>query len=351
MILSRLHSFRSWPEPLLQILESCWRSGVRLGHWRTQLRERAGNWPLKLPVPVISVGNIAVGGTGKTPITQALACHWISQGGKPGIVSRGYRGGTDGNDEYQMLKKCLPEVPHFQNRCRYKAGTQLLEQHPETDLILIDDGFQHRRLYRDLDVVLLDGMDPLGGGHCLPRGLLREPWQNLARADHLILTRVERCDEKRLDESIGFLQQWFPDIPRWQSRTEVKEFRSLDPTPVPSDPGLAHAFCGIGDPDSFRHTLESQDWQLTGHTAFGDHHRYTRGDVENLNRRARSEGASFLICTAKDAVKIEPVDRATIASQLPILVVEIAPSLDMAPLLADIQDRSSAGKRELPTAS
>ncbi len=300
---------------------------------------------------MISIGNIAVGGTGKTPITEALARHWISRGGAPGIVSRGYRRGTDGNDEYKMLKKRLPEVPHFQDRCRYRAGTLLLEQHPETDLILIDDGFQHRKLFRDLDLVLLDGADPLGGGRCLPLGRLREPWQNLDRADHLILTRLERCDERQLRESTSFLQQWFPGTPRWQARTEVEAIRAIDGGPGPSDPAPVHAFCGIGDPDSFCSTLESLNWQLVGHTAFGDHHRYTRGDLENLNSMARAQGASFLICTAKDAVKIETLDRGAIGSQVPILVLEIGTSLDVAQLLTVFADRSSAGKRELPAAS
>lgn len=347
----RLQPFRSWPESLLQFLEIFWRGGIRLEQWRRKRREAAGEWPLRLSVPVISVGNITVGGTGKTPVTEALARQWISRGGFPGIVSRGYRGGDDGNDEYLMLKKRLPEVPHVQNRCRYQAGMQLLGEFPDTDLILMDDGFQHRRLHRDLDLVLLDGQDPLGGGRCLPLGSLREPWTNLDRADHLVLTRVERCDEQQVRESVNFLKQWFPAIPCWQARTEVTKVRVIGNESVPVRTGTAHAFCGIGDPESFRSTLESQGWELSGHSVFRDHHSYSIQEIGQLQRKAQAEGARFLVCTEKDEVKIESLDLSSIASPLPILVQEIGTSLDVRRLLAPFDVGSSSGKRELPTSS
>ncbi|MEC9476375.1 MAG: tetraacyldisaccharide 4'-kinase [Planctomycetota bacterium] len=349
--LSRLHQFRSWPEFLLRFLELLWRAGVRIVSWRRGIRESSGNWPLRLPVPVISVGNIAVGGTGKTPVTAALARYWLARGGKPGIVSRGYRGEGTGNDEYLMMKKRLPEVPHFQNRCRYEAGKELLEHHPETDLILLDDGFQHRRLYRDLDLVLLDGADPLGGGHCVPLGLLREPWKNLSRADHLILTRVERCDERRRAQSLAFLQQWFPGIRRWLAETEVLEMRSLSGGQVPRPPDSIYACSAIGDPDSFRSTLESQGWNVVGATSFRDHHRYSRPDLVDVDRQARALGANFIACTAKDAVKIEALESPGGTALLPILVQEIDTTLDVEHLLETFCSGSSPGTRELPAPS
>lgn len=335
----------------MRLLELLWRGGVRFGRWRRRRLEKSGSWPLTLPVPVISIGNITVGGTGKTPITEALARCWISRGGTPGIVSRGYRGGSAGNDEYQMLKKRLPEVPHFQNRCRHQAGKELLEKHPETDLILVDDGFQHRRLHRDLDLVLIDGADPLAGGFCVPLGRLREPWQNLSRADHLILTRVEKCDEQRLRESISFLQQWFPGIPRWQASTKVKDLRAIDDGTVPSPPDAIHAFCGIGDPDSFGSLLESEGWNLVGLTKYRDHHRYSAQDLDDLNQTARAGGANYLVCTAKDAVKIEALEPRAAASGMPILVQEIGTTLDVARLLRSLGSLSSSGTRELQAPS
>lgn len=284
-------------------------------------------------------------------MTEALARYWLSQGGKPGIVSRGYRAGESGNDEYLMLQKRLPGVPHFQDRCRHTAGKELLELYPETDLILLDDGFQHRRLYRDLNLVLVDASDPIGGGHCLPLGLLREPWQNLSRADHLILTRVEKCDEARLQESICFLQQYFPEIPRWLAKTKTAEIRSLNWGPIPAPPEKIHAFCGIGDPTFFRTTLESAGWHVVGDTSFRDHHNYSIQDLKNVDQKAREQGADYLVCTAKDAVKLESLISQLDDSLLPILVQEIDTALDVANLLKSFTSGSSSGRRELPASS
>ncbi|MDE0959636.1 MAG: tetraacyldisaccharide 4'-kinase [Planctomycetota bacterium] len=307
-----------------------------LDHWRHRRREAAGEWPLRLPVPVISIGNITVGGTGKTPLTEAIARHWLGRGGHPGIVSRGYRGGADGNDEHRMLVRSLPGVPHQQHRCRHTAGLQLLAAHPELDLILVDDGFQHRRLHRDLDLVLIDARRPLAGGHCLPLGRLREPWHHLARADHLILTRVERCQGIELANTIGFLRQWFPSRPRTLASTEVAEVRSLGSAAIPPAGSRVVGFCGIGDPNSFQQTLTDHGWNLIGLESFRDHHRYRRSDLARLNRRAGQQGAVALVCTAKDAVKIEPLLSAGFVSRLPILVQEVTTAVDLEPILAEI---------------
>ena len=309
---------------------------MTLDHWRHRRREAAGEWPLRLPVPVISIGNITVGGTGKTPLTESLARTWLNRGGHPGIVSRGYRGGVDGNDEHRMLLRSLPGVPHQQHRCRHTAGLQLLAAHPEVDLLLIDDGFQHRRLHRDLDLVLLDGRSPLAGGYCLPRGRLREPWSQLARADHLILTRVERCRDEELANTVGFLRQWFPSIPRSLATTEVGEVRSLGSAAIPSAGSRVFGFCGIGDPDSFRQTLTDHGWNLVGLEPFRDHHRYQMSDFRHIYRRAGERGAAALVCTAKDAVKIELLLAAGMNSPLPILVQEVTTAVDLEPILAQI---------------
>lgn len=319
---------------------------VGIDRWRHQRRERSGDWPLKLPVPVVSIGNIAVGGTGKTPVTEALARHWLERGGRPGIVSRGYRGGPDGNDEFAMLRRSLPEVPHHQHRCRHVAGTRLLEEHPDTDLILVDDGFQHRRLHRDLDLVLLDARHPLAGGHCLPLGRLREPWRQLARADHLILTRAQRCDAAQLSRSMGFLRQWFPGIPRSLASTRLAQVRTLGGATAP-DPAIpVLGFCGIGVPDSFRHSLIEGGWKLRAWRSLADHHRYSIRDLERLNREAIAAGAQALVCTAKDAPKIERLLASGYTSQLPILVQEMRISLDVGPILAGIDASTASGTRE-----
>ncbi|MEE2857265.1 MAG: tetraacyldisaccharide 4'-kinase [Planctomycetota bacterium] len=337
-----------WPRPILSLLEACWRGVIGIDRWRHQRRERSGEWPLKLPVPVVSIGNIAVGGTGKTPITEALARHWLQRGGRPGIVSRGYRGGPEGNDEFAMLRRALPEVPHQQHRCRHAAGTRLLEEHPDTDLILVDDGFQHRRLHRDVDLVLLDALEPLAGGHCLPLGRLREPWRQLARADHLILTGAQRCVDVQLSQSVGFLRQWFPGIPRSLASTRLADVRVLcgedRTTPDPAIPVLG--FCGIGTPDSFRDSLVEGGWNLCAWRSLADHHRYSTRDLERLSRAAISAGAQALVCTAKDAPKIERLLASGYNCQLPILVQEMQISLDVGPILAGIDASTASGTRE-----
>ncbi len=325
--------------------------GVRLDQRRYSRRVAAGDWPRKLPVPVISVGNIAVGGTGKTPVIAQLASHWISQGGKPGIVSRGYRGGDGGNDEFKMLAGMLPDVPHVQKRCRYSAGLELLANHPSTDLILIDDGFQHRELHRDIDVVLLDAANPLAGGHCIPLGRLREPWQNLARADQLVLTRTERCEGDALESSVGFLRQWFPAKRCTLARTEVTGVRVIGEKGEADGSQPAFGLCGIGDPDSFEQTLADHRWNLVGFQRFPDHHRFSGSDLQAVALRGQRSGASVLVCTAKDAVKIEEIVARGISLPLPILALDVTVELDVAPLLGAIDAPGSSGRRETPASS
>src|SRR5436190_16306424 len=153
--------------------------------------------PTKVAAPVISVGNLTVGGTGKSPFVAWLARWFLDRGTSVTIISRGYgsRGGKP-NDEALELAARLPGVPHLQNPDRIAAANQALATNPAQVLIL-DDGFQHRRLARDLDIVLLDALAPFGYGHLLPRGLLREPIESLARAQVVALSRSDAVDAER----------------------------------------------------------------------------------------------------------------------------------------------------------
>ncbi len=250
-----------------------------------------------------------------------------------------------------MLAKMLPAVPHVQKRCRYSAGLELLASHPDTDLILIDDGFQHRELHRDLDVVLLDAANPLAGGRCIPLGRLREPWQNLARADQLVLTRTERCESDELESSIGFLRQWFPSKRCTLARTEVMGVRVIGEKGESDTSQPAFGLCGIGDPDAFEQTLRGHGWNLVGCQHFPDHHRFSGGDLQAVALQGQRAGASVLVCTAKDAVKIEEIQATGISLPLPILVLDVTVELDVAPLLDGIDAPRSPGRRETPASS
>lgn len=266
---------------------------------------------VRVSVPVISVGNITTGGTGKTPVV-ALVTQLLQEGGyRPGIASRGYRtlsgetGSEMANDEKLLLHQLCPEVPHLQDRDRVRVARELIREFG-CDRIVLDDGFQHRRLARDLDLVLIDATNPLGYGHLLPRGLLREPLTSLGRADLLVITRV---DQVTLEELAGIQEtlRVFSRAPIVEMRFEAvgwidPEGQRADLAEIPEDPVV---FCGIGNPGNFRRQLEhlgvrvrEERWR-----AFPDHHHYTETEIAELCREARASGG-ILLTTQKDLVKL-----------------------------------------------
>ncbi|MGE3166652.1 MAG: tetraacyldisaccharide 4'-kinase [Planctomycetota bacterium] len=295
-----------WVVRALAPLEAGYRLGLRLDDCRRRRHVAAGVWPQRLPCRVISIGNLVVGGVGKTPLVEAIAREWLRRGGRPAILSRGYRGGAGGNDEYRLLVRRLAEVPHRQHPDRYRAGLELLRERPDIDLILLDDGFQHRRLHRDLDLVALDLTRPFGYGHCLPRGLLREPWQALGRADAFILTRGEDCSPIKRAIVETFLRERFPRTPRIAARLRFEGLRG--PSGASGDMAPSRrwaAFAGIGNPDAFFRSLPLWGIQPVAARSYPDHHGFTAADLEHLVTWARSQRADALVCTEKDGVKLE----------------------------------------------
>src|SRR5438876_5539483 len=154
------------------------------------------------PVPVISVGNLTAGGTGKTPCVEYLARFLQARGLRPAVLSRGYRGNGRPNDEALILEANLPDVPHLQGKDRVTRASQAVRVFG-ADVLILDDGFQHRRLRRDLDLVLIDAMNPWGHGRLLPRGLLREPISSLRRADAVIVTRLDQAQPAEIERIIA----------------------------------------------------------------------------------------------------------------------------------------------------
>jgi tetraacyldisaccharide 4'-kinase len=273
---------------------------------------------------VISVGNITLGGTGKTPLVEWLA-RWIGQRGvRVCIISRGY-GAQEGsrNDEALELEQKLPNVPHVQNPNRIEAARRAIEEF-RTQVIILDDAFQHRRIHRDLDIVLIDAFEPFGYGHVFPRGLLREPLAGLRRAGLIALSRADMIDAAQLSAIRKQVDEMHPGVPCMELAHAPQSLLVWKEGEQPLD-SLAGkcvaAFCGIGNPAGFRHTLEQCGYEVAAWREFPDHHRYSRDDVADLSQWAyRSAAAlSAVVCTHKDLVKIA----LTQLGELPLFAVSV----------------------------
>lgn len=268
------------------------------------------HWPgasRHVGVPVVSVGNLTTGGTGKTPLVAWLA-RWFQQRGTPvAILSRGYaaRHGQP-NDEAQELAALLPEVPHFQHPDRCAAAQQALARLPRPVLVL-DDGFQHRRLARDLDIVLLDALVPFGHGYLLPRGLLREPPSSLGRADVVGLSRSEAVSREQREAIWRRVQALAPHALWIELVHQPRQWWACDGRTLPLETlqgAPVAAFCGIGNPAGFWQTLARCGVNLVDQHAFPDHCSYGPPERETLQRWAARTSATHLVCTRKDLVKL-----------------------------------------------
>ncbi len=272
----------------------------------------------KLPVPVISVGNITTGGTGKTPTVIMLAKELQRMGRKPAILTRGYGApklpdGTRGkSDEVMVIEHECPGIPVIVNGDRVAGGREAIEKH-HADILLIDDGFQHRRLARDLNIVLVDATEPLGIPGLLPRGTWREPPHNLKRANMIMLTRCEQVSPELVGLAAGLLTQWVSARDIFQQRTAITGLYDEAGNPVPLVAGLAGengrrvaVFAGIGNPDGFLHTVQSLGMHVATGCWFNDHHNYQLpADFENLAKTSASRNLEAWVTTQKDWVKLE----------------------------------------------
>ena len=264
--------------------------------------------PSVVPAPVICVGNLTVGGTGKTPLVCWLAEWFQRQGAAVTLISRGY-GAKRGrpNDEALELAARLPDVPHLQNADRVAAAQEALRNNPRQVLIL-DDAFQHRRIARDLDIVLLDALEPFGYDHLLPRGLLREPVESLLRAQVVALSRADAVDSAARQAICQRVQHVAPHALWLEMSHQPVCFvdHSENRTPLESLRGkTVAAFCGIGNPDGFQHTLAACGLNVTAFRALADHYAYSPGDLTKLENWLKAAGnVAAVICTRKDQVKI-----------------------------------------------
>ena len=280
---------------------------------------------VRVAAPVISVGNLTVGGTGKTPLVCWLAKWLRDQGRQVTLISRGYGSRSGPNDEALELAAQLPDVPHLQNADRVAAAKQALQQNPR-QVLLLDDAFQHRRLARNIDIVLLDALEPFGYGHLLPRGLLREPIKNLNRAHVIGLSRADAVSSARREEirrqvaELAPAALWIELVhqPRGLinssgSRVELSEIHGQ----------RIAAFCGIGNPAGFRHTLSQCGVEVAAMREFPDHCSYLATVMRELEAWLlnvyKNAGITAILCTRKDLVKIP---REKLAG-LPLLAVDV----------------------------
>jgi len=269
----------------------------------------------RLPRPVISVGNLTIGGGGKTPLVIWLAAALAAKGLKPAILSRGYgRKGTQAalvdpqkpwqiaGDEPFLMATRLGHVPVAVAADRFNAGLLVLSNH-EVDLFILDDGFQHRRLGRDLDIVVVDNIRRFGNGRLLPAGTLREPLRRLGDADVVVVTRAE--DQ---DEDLGkVISRFTPARIVWSDYGST-ELLPLDEY-VDGNDNLARsgpflAFCGIAGPEGFQRSLEKYGLDVVGLETFPDHHPYRNADLDHVVEKAKRLGAVALVTTEKDAVRL-----------------------------------------------
>jgi tetraacyldisaccharide 4'-kinase len=257
-------------------------------------------------VPVVSVGNLTAGGTGKTPCVEYVARYYRRRELAVAILSRGYGSAGGPNDEALLLEENLPDVPHLQGPDRVALARTAVEE-LESEVLLLDDGFQHRRLARDLDLVLVDATNPWGHG-LLPRGLLREPASGLRRGHAVVLTRSDQVEPAQCERLRQRLARLAPGLPVVEATHQPVELINAEG----SVEGLAllrehpvGAFCGIGNPAAFQRTLADLGARLSAFRTFPDHHGYTRADVDAL--RAWAEGLppeAVVVTTQKDLVKL-----------------------------------------------
>ena len=258
-------------------------------------------------VPVVSVGNLTVGGTGKTPCVEFVARFYRDLELRVAILSRGYGSAAGRNDEALVLEENMPDVPHLQGADRVQLAKTAVEE-LESEILVLDDGFQHRRLRRHLDLVLIDATAPWGYGYLLPRGLLREPPSSLQRASVIALSRCDQVptDERhRLKEQIQALAPGVDVIEtRHQPLELVNSERSTETLESLRNKPIA-AFCGLGNPEAFRRTLLDLGANIVAFRAYPDHHGYSRADVDELDSWARSlPRDALLVTTQKDLVKL-----------------------------------------------
>ncbi len=288
----------------------------------------------RLPRRVISVGNLTYGGTGKTPAVIAVAEEAKRTGYQPCILTRGYKGRASGpcfisrgagallgveeaGDEAVLMAERLSGVPIVKCADRYKGGmfaiSELSFQQSVFSLpllFILDDGFQHWRLYRDVDILLIDGTNPFGNRRLIPSGTLREPMREMKRADVIVITKASALGEA-IQALIGEIRGYNPDKPIFLAEHRPAGLRTMSGETLPPDFISNRAvlgFCAIGNPVSFRDTLLRIGAELKGFMSFRDHFGYGQQDIFMIDEAARRCKADWIVTTEKDIIKLKGIE-------------------------------------------
>ncbi len=312
--------------------------------------------------PVISVGNITAGGTGKTPVVEWIARKLAAEGLSVCVLTRGYgrdnpktrvlasdgrtvRGNEreTGDEALLLAESLVGKAAVVCDANRVEAAKWAIRE-LGSEVFLLDDGFQHLRIARDLNIALVDATLPWGEGRMLPSGRLREPVGGLARADAVILTRSDQVE--KLDKVRKMVSELCVDKPVFAARTVVSRIVELDGSEVGSTVEVIRgrsslAFCGIGNPQSFFNQLRNEHWNVVNTKVFRDHHVYAQKDVDELIELANRSGSQTLITTAKDAIKLR-----NLKFTIECLVVEVKYEFDDERVLTDLILKAVRGKAQ-----
>lgn len=313
--------------------------------FRKRLYERGILKIRRLPCPVICVGNLTTGGTGKTPTVITLTR--LLQGlYRLTILTRGYRRRSsnpilvvsdrkeilvnpcESGDEPYLLASALKGTPVIVGTDRFKTGRYSIDKF-NTNLLILDDGYQHLGLHRDIDILLIDATNPIGNGHLLPKGILREPPSGISRADCIIISRADEGNREYVE---GLFRSYNKDSPVFYAVYKPANLRDIKGKTL----GLDYVagkdimlFSGIGNPDSFRKTVENIGGKVKGEIIFPDHHWYKEKDIERIIREAERLSVKAIMTTEKDSVRFTDIPlMAELHCNIDILILRTEMEID-----------------------
>jgi tetraacyldisaccharide 4'-kinase len=289
----------------IKIVDLAYASGMRRAH--------------KISVPVVSVGNISLGGAGKTPFTLFLANYFSDTGKKPAVLIRGY-----GDDEKRMFRDELPDVPVFVGQDRVSNAAAAVKN--GRNVILLDDGFQHRRIARDVNILMMDAGSLFGRGSLFPRGVLREPLSSLARADVLVLSKVDKLDTDKKEEAIRKLKTLAPGKLVVTARHKPVFLNDVTGAVYSAESLNGQTVClasGIADPDYFAFEVKKLGADIAMRLDYADHHDYSQRDIDKIHSAVNGRNIEKIVTTKKDYVKMRRLDLSRIEEKLFILDIEM----------------------------
>ncbi len=299
----------------------------KIAGFKNYLYDNKYFYSVELPIPVLSLGNLTVGGTGKTPLTDFCLRYYQNRNVEVAVVSRSYRAQVSGiaevdverknaaayfGDEPVLLAERNPQAHFFVGPRKFKTALYALKK-INPSLLIIDDGFQHRQLARDVDIVILDATEPLENYECLPIGRARESWSSLSRASIFVVTKVNLVEPSVLEALYERLRKFNIDIvPMSYEITELRCFKIGNKINIRDGKDQrVLLISGIARPKSFEKNIEAISLQVADHMIFNDHHAYSLVDVDNIIQNWRKSGSPDIVTTEKDFVKLKalwPID-------------------------------------------